>query len=78
MKDQKDTLTGALLPLEAPKRGRGRPAQHADAAAKQKAYRERLKARGLREVRMQVRDVRGASPLRSDILDLSEVRHPAR
>jgi hypothetical protein len=54
---------------------RGRPPVHANAAAKQKAYRERLKSRGMREVRRVVRDCRDeASPLRSDIIDLSEVR----
>lgn len=41
---------------EPSRRGRGRPAKHANAAEKQKAYRERLKAAGFREVRVLVKD----------------------
>lgn len=53
----------------------GRPRQHADSAARQKAYRARQKAAGMREVKTMVRDVRNASkPLQSDIIDLSQVR----
>jgi hypothetical protein len=84
MKDQHDhrTLelplmedTPASVPaLDVPKK-RGRPPVHSNAAAKQKAYRERLKARGLREVRRVVRDCRDDSvTLHSDVIDLSEVR----
>jgi len=51
---------------------RGRPAKHANAAAKQKAYRERQKAKGFREVKRYVLD--GDAPLFSDVIDLSEVR----
>lgn len=52
----------------------GRPRQHADAAARQKAYRERQKEAGMREVKVMVRDVRNAlKPLQSDIIDLSAV-----
>jgi hypothetical protein len=56
-------------------RSAGRPRKHGTAATRQKAYRERLKALGMREVRVMVRDVRGtAKPLCSDIIDLSRVR----
>lgn len=52
----------------------GRPRKHADAAARQKAYRERLKAAGMREIKTMVRDVRdSAKPLHSDIIDLSMI-----
>lgn len=72
-----DALASASVPA-APKK-RGRPRVHADAAAKQKAYRQRLKARGMRVVRRVVRDTRDAStPLNSDIIDLSKVRTGGR
>lgn len=79
MRDENDSKTAALpLPSEegaAARRGRGRPRQYQDAAARQRAYRERLKERGMRTVQRVVRDVRDESqPLRSDIIDLSEVR----
>lgn len=51
---------------------RGRPAKYANAAARQKAYRERQKAKGLREVKRYILD--GDAPLSSDTIDLSEVR----
>jgi len=51
---------------------RGRPAKHVNAAARQKAYRERQKAKGLREVKRYILD--GGAPLSSDTIDLSEVR----
>lgn len=51
---------------------RGRPAKYASAAEKQKAYRERQKAKGLREVKRYILD--GDAPLSSDTIDLSEVR----
>lgn len=45
------------LPLAEPtKRGRGRPRKHIDGAAKQKAYRERQRAAGMREERRWVKD----------------------
>ena len=72
MKDDRDNQTAELFG-EQPKR-RGRPALHADAAARQKAYRERLRERGMREVKRVVRDVRGPAALVSDVIDLSEVR----
>lgn len=88
MKDQHDHKTLELpLPevalasasVTAEPKKRGRPRVHADAAVKQKAYRQRLKARGMREVRRVVRDTRDAStPLYSDIIDLSEVRTGGR
>lgn len=53
---------------------RGRPKQYATAAERQAAYRARLKERGLRVVSHVVRDVRDEQPLRSDVIDLSEVR----
>lgn len=67
--NQADDLIG-----DPPPRRPGRPAKHADAAARQKAYRERLKERGMREVKRVVRDVRGTAPLVSEVIDLSEVR----
>lgn len=75
MKDEKDTLTPELLLVEPMKRGKGQPKKHADQAAKQKAYRERLKADGKRVISRVVLDVRDESkPLTSDIIDLSAVR----
>lgn len=71
MKDPKDNGTADLLPT--PKK-RGRPAKHASAAEKQKAYRAELKKRGLRVVATVVRDVRPEKPLQSDVIDLSEVK----
>jgi hypothetical protein len=80
MRDENDSKTAAL-PLPSPgedaaaaPRGRGRPRQYADAAARQRAYRERLRERGMRTVQRVVRDVRGDAPLTSDVIDLSEVR----
>jgi len=73
MKDPFDNSTQELLE-EPPQKKRGRPAKHANAAEKQKAYRARKKEEGLREVKRYVRDVRDDTPLRSDIIDLSEVR----
>lgn len=80
MKDVNDDKTSELpLPGAEPKRGRGRPAKHANAAAKQKAYREKKKAAGQRELRHWVADVRDDSKeLRSDVIDLSEVRQQKR
>jgi len=75
MQDLHDNKALELIdgPLQAKKRGR--PAKHADAAARQKAYRERKKAEGMREVKVWMKDVRDADQtLRSDIIDLSEVR----
>ena len=63
-------------PVAVVKRGRGQPKKHADAAAKQKAYRERMKAEGKRVISRVVLDVRDESqPLKSDIIDLSAVRN---
>lgn len=73
MKDPFDTVTPDLY-QEPEKRGRGRPAQYSSAAERQRAYRQRLKERGLREVKRIVRDVREPQPLQSDVIDLSEVR----
>lgn len=74
MRDENDSKTADLLPDAAAPRGRGRPRQYQDAAARQRAYRERLRERGMRTVQRVVRDVRADQPLRSDIIDLSEVR----
>jgi hypothetical protein len=52
----------------------GRPRQYNTIAARQKAYRERLKASGKRVVSKVVLDVRGDVPLHSDIIDLSELK----
>ena len=83
MGDKKDDKT-AELPLPAPapeptplRRGRGRPRQYANAAERQRAYRERLRERGMRTITRVVRDVRDVHddrPLTSDVIDLSEVR----
>lgn len=83
MKDENDRVTlempGLLPEGEREKRGRGRPRQHADKAAKQRAYRERLKASGKRVLSVVVTDTRDESrPLTSDVIDLSEVRQPRR
>lgn len=75
MKDQHDVSTLELFEAPTPGKRRGRPAKHADAAARQKAYRERKKAEGMREVKAWTKDVRDADQvLRSGIIDLSEVR----
>ena len=51
----------------------GRPKKYEDSAARQKAYRVRLKAAGFREIKKIVRDVRDRDkPLVSDIIDLSK------
>lgn len=53
----------------------GRPAKYESAAEKQKAYRERLKTKGMRLISRYVRDVRNTEiPLVSDVIDLSAVR----
>jgi len=76
MKDQHDTHTPDLLGAAAPDR-RGRPAVYPDAAARQAAYRARLKERGMVEVRRVVPIA--PKPPQSKVLDLSEVRRwPAR
>lgn len=74
MKDKNDSKTGELLSGGEQPRPVGRPKQYASAAARQKAYRERLKAEGKRVVSRVVRDVRGDAPLVSDVLDLSQVK----
>ncbi len=76
MKDNNDDKTLELaLVTDQPGKKRGRPAIHSSNAARQKAYRESLKAKGLREIKRMVPDVRDVNqPLRSSIIDLSEVR----
>jgi hypothetical protein len=54
----------------------GRPQKYADSAARQKAYRARMKDAGFREVKKMIRDVRDIDrKLVSDIIDLSKVTH---
>lgn len=55
------------------RKSRGRPRKYADAAERQRAYRQRLSARGLREIHRIARDVRPSCTLRSDVIDLSAV-----
>lgn len=75
MKDEADKVTIDMLGVEPEKRGRGRPRTHADQAARQKAYRERLKEAGKRVLSVIVTDTRDESkPLTSDVIDLSEVK----
>lgn len=52
----------------------GRPKQYRSNAERQKAYRARLKANGKRVISRIVADVRDGQELRSDVIDLSEVR----
>jgi hypothetical protein len=80
MKDKNDdkTLELSIATAKVPAK-RGRPAIHANNAVRQKAYRARLKARGLREVKRLVPDVRATNlRLQSSIIDLSEVRRTPR
>lgn len=51
----------------------GRPKKHENAAAKQKAYRKNLKARGL-VVKTYLISNLDKIPLKSEIIDLSEVK----
>lgn len=78
MNDKHDHTIADLLSAkqsDAPAK-RGRPSKHANAAAKQKAYRERQKEKGFREVKRYVRNI--DAPLFSDVIDLSEVRQRYR
>ena len=75
MKDQNDQKTVDLLTDLGAPRSVGRPRQYANAAERQRAYRQRLKEQGKRVVSRVVRDVRDVEkPLVSDVLDLSQVR----
>lgn len=73
MKDQKDSKTPELSGVLQTKRGPGRPRVYASAAERQKAYRDRVKARGLRDVHRLVRDVREPLPLQSDVIALDHI-----
>jgi len=73
MLDEQDQAA-AKMGLEEAKRPRGRPRQHGSNAEKQKAYRARLKEKGMRVVSKVVRDVRRGQPLESSVIDLSAVR----
>lgn len=71
--DQADLFPDTLA--ETTTRHVGRPKKYANAAERQKAYRARLKERGKRVSSRVVPDRRDRSePLKSDIIDLSEVR----
>lgn len=71
MKDPADTKTVDAFAGER-RRGPGRPRKHADAAAKQRAYRRRLKERGMVErSRIVPAPIPEPEPLRSSVLDLS-------
>lgn len=75
MKKQNKPKKGEHIDLfpETLKNPVGRPRKYANAAERQKAYRERLKAAGKRVVSRTVADVRDkAKPLHSDVIDLSE------
>ncbi|OIO75077.1 MAG: hypothetical protein AUJ57_00720 [Zetaproteobacteria bacterium CG1_02_53_45] len=75
MKDEKDTKTADFLINDtgtATKKA-GRPRKFVDSAARQAAYRARLKNEGKRVVSRIVRDVRQEVPLTSQIIDLSAV-----
>ncbi len=54
----------------------GRPRQFSSNAERQKAYRARLKANGKKVITRVVADVSGTQELKSDVIDLSEVRTP--
>jgi hypothetical protein len=54
----------------------GRPRKYDSSAARQKAYRLRMKAAGFREVKTMIRDVRDRErKLVSDIIDLSKFKY---
>lgn len=76
MSAKKDSKTPAQqLHDEQPRKPVGRPRQYATAAERQRAYRARLRESGMRVITRVVRDVRDdAQPLRSELIDLSEVR----
>ena len=72
--EQTDVASWDLFP-DTLTRPVGRPKKYASAAERQKAYRARLKEQGKRVVSRVVPDRRDRSePLKSDIIDLSEVR----
>lgn len=76
MKDEKDTKTADFLIDDtgtATKKA-GRPRKFVDSAARQAAYRARLKDNGKRVVARIVRDMRHKVLLTSQIIDLSAVR----
>lgn len=75
MEDMYDDKPHESLDIPVSVKKRGRPAKHVNAAARQKAYRERKKLEGMREIKHWVKDVRdNEQMLISDIIDLSEVR----
>lgn len=76
MKDEKDTKTADFLidDTDTATKKAGRPRKFVDSAARQAAYRARLKDDGKRVVSRIVKDVRQDAPLTSQIIDLSAVR----
>lgn len=75
MKDQADTKTPDLLG-ESPKRGRGRPAKHADDDAKRAAAAEA--ARRYRQRKKEAEAARRVQPPTSSIIDLSQISFSKR
>lgn len=72
MIDKNDNLTLSLPVIEEPSRPRGRPRQYSSAAERQRAYRARLKEKGIVEVRRLVsKRIPDTMPAKSTALDLS-------
>lgn len=71
MKDTADKKTAELLENGTEKRARGRPAKHKNAAARQKAWRDRQRAAGRTERKVWVRQLAAGVAVSSAILDLS-------
>ena len=69
MIDEKDNKTADLFD-DKPAR-RGRPRQYASNAERQRAYRQRQKAKGLRERKRWTRTIKKEEELKSDIIDLT-------
>lgn len=76
MKDEKDTKTADFLidDTGAATKKAGRPRKFVNSAARQAAYRARLKNEGKRVVSRIVKDVRHEVQLTSQVIDLSAVR----
>ena len=76
MKDEKDTKTADLIPADkaTARKKAGRPRKFVDSAARQAAYRARLKNKGKRVVSRIVTDVRQEVQLTSQVIDLSAMR----
>lgn len=76
MKDERDNQTVDFLQndSDAALKRAGRPRKYTDAAAKQAAYRARMKEQGKRVVSRVIKDVRSNELARSTIIDLSACR----